>query len=447
MAKSSWFKERGIQNIECIIPDINGVPRGKVLPADKVSDNGECPGLKFPMSVFAVTVMGDYTGVVRGDEAYRDVDLSLQLDMKSLRRAPGGSSPTAYVFADPHGKDGAPWKLSPRDVLKSILDLYRQKNWLPVIAPELEFYLTAPNTDPNQPLSPPMGRSGRPEFSAEPYGLEAIEEFQPIIDQIYEAGKIAGLDLDTLIHESGRAQLEINFKHGDPLGLADQVILFKRIVRQVALAHGCYATFMAKPIEGQPGSSMHLHVSVVDHASGKNVFADAGGEDSALFLNFVGGLQTYLPQVMPLFAPFVNSFRRLIPGYSAPINVHWGLENRTCGLRVPESDGSNRRIENRLPGADANPYLAMAATLLAGYLGMTEKLTPSPQALENAYRHEHALPKTMDEALAKMEACEPILKVLDAGFVYAYCNVKKAELREFQSVITPWERQHLLLKV
>jgi glutamine synthetase len=250
-----------------------------------------------------------------------------------------------------------------------------------------------------------------------------------------------------MIHESGTAQLEINFLHGDPVRLADQVLVFKRIVRQVALQHGVYATFMAKPMEHQPGSAMHIHVSMVEAASGENLFANPNGADSQLFRHFAGGLQTYLPEVIPLLAPNVNSFRRMRPNHSAPINVQWGYDNRSCGLRVPISDRGNRRIENRIPGADASPYLAIAATLICGYIGIDQSVEPMPQTNQNAYHEPRTLPRTLEEALERFKACQPVRDFLGANFFRAFVRIKEAELEAFQTVISSWERDHLLLKV
>jgi glutamine synthetase len=371
----------------------------------------------------------------------------LRPDPATLCVAPGFKTPTAYVFADAYHTDGSPWTSSPRQVLKAVMELYAARGWRPVIAPELEFYLTALNPDPDLPLTPPAGRSGRAETSPQPYGLEAITEYEDLIEAIYEYSETAELNLDTMIHESGTAQLEINFLHGDPVRLADQVLVFKRIVRQVALQHGVYATFMAKPMEHQPGSAMHLHVSVVDADSGDNLFADESGADSAMFRHFVAGQQRYLPEIAPLFAPNVNSFRRMRPSHSAPINVQWGYDNRSCGLRVPISDRTNRRIENRLPGADASPYLALAATLMSGYLGVAEAIEPAAQVPGNAYHHARTLPRTLEEALERFAACQPVLDLLGEPFSRAFIRIKAAELEAFQGVISSWERDHLLLKV
>jgi len=442
----TWIESHRITEVECLVPDMNGVLRGKVVPATKLVQSARDRSLRLPSSVFSLTVTGDYADA-GDDDAHQDPDMVLMPDPSSLRVAPGFKTPTAYVFADALHTDGSPWASSPREVLKAVVALYAKRGWRAVVAPELEFYLTALNPDPDLPLTPPAGRSGRAETSPQPYGLEAITEYEDLIETIYEYAETAELVVDTMIHESGTAQLEINFLHGDPVRLADQVLVFKRIVRQVALQHGVYATFMAKPMEHQPGSAMHLHVSVEDAATGENLFAESSGADSQLFRHFAGGLQTYLPEVAPLLAPNINSFRRMRPGLSAPINVQWGYDNRSCGLRVPISDRHNRRIENRIPGADASPYLVIAATMIAGYIGVDRAVEPSPQTSANAYHEPRTLPRTLEEALERFKACQPVRDLLGASFFRAFVRIKEAELEAFQEVISSWERDHLLLKV
>jgi len=440
----SWILERKISEIECLIPDMNGVLRGKVLPAAKFVRAQQLGALRMPSSVFAVTVTGEYAG--DEDRDIQDPDMLILPDIATLRLAPGFQTPTAFVFADAHMPTGEPWQASPRNLLKKVLGLYAKRGWRPVVAPELEFYLTAPNVDPDLPLTPPVGRSGRPETSPQPYGLEALTEYEELIEAIYEQGEAADLHLDTMIHESGTAQLEINFHHGDPLLLADQVLIFKRIVRQVALQHSMHATFMAKPMAEQPGSAMHLHCSLVDEI-GANLFADADGNDTPTFRHFVGGLQKLLPEISPLFAPTVNSFRRMRPSHSAPINVQWGVDNRSCGLRVPIDDAQNRRIENRLPGADANPYLATAAMLIAGWIGIEQQAEPQPQVDGSAYHHARTLPRTLEHAMDRLRDCTSAIDILGEQFLTAFSAIKQAELDHFQHVVSSWERDHLLLKV
>ena len=227
-----------------------------------------------------------------------------------------------------------------------------------MVAPELEFFLVEPNTDPDYPLKPPIGRSGRPEIGRQAYSIDAVNEFDPLFDDIYDFCEAQDLDIDTLIHEAGAAQMEINFNHGDALDLADQAFLFKRTAREAALRHKMYATFMAKPLAGEPGSAMHIHQSVVDAKTGKNIFSDARRQaDSRCSSRIIAGLQKYLPAAMSLFAPNVNSYRRITRYNSAPINVQWGFDNRTAGLRVPHVGraGAPRREPPRRRGRQSVP--------------------------------------------------------------------------------------------
>lgn len=280
--------------------------------------------LRIPASVFSVTVTGEYPENIDSIIPDVDPDLVLVPDPSTIRAAPGFASPTAYVIADAYSRDGKALSVAPRMILKKVLALYAKRGWQPVVAPEVEFYLVSKNTDADFPLVPPTGRSGRAETASQPFGLEALGEFEDIIEHIYDFCEKAELNIDTMIHESGAAQLEVNFVHGDALALADQVLLFKRIVRQVALEHGVYATFLAKPMSDQPGSAMHIHQSILEESSGRNIFSTPNGRDSSLFRSYIAGLARLLPQVTPLFAPNVNSFRRMRPDTSAPINVQWG---------------------------------------------------------------------------------------------------------------------------
>lgn len=441
---AQWLRAKGIGEVECLVPDINGVVRGKVWPADKFIASVGNRSLRLPSSVFSVTITGNYADTDADDFLYRDPDVTLLPDINSICVAPGFRTPTAFVVADALHRNGDQFEVAPRYVLKRILAKYAEMGWEMVVAPELEFYLTEINSDPDLPIVPPRGRSGRAESSPQPYGLESVTEFEDIIEEIYDNSEVASLQLDTMIHEGGTAQLEINFNHGEPVALCDQVVIFKRIVRQVALKHGVYATFMAKPMESQPGSAMHLHISAQDR-DGVNLFGTEAGLTPE-FRHFVGGLQQYLPEVVPLFAPNVNSFRRMRPAHSAPINVQWGLDNRSCGLRIPVSSPRNTRIENRLPGADANPYIAIAATLAAGYIGLRDRIEPLPLIHANAYEQARTLPRNLDGALKQMIGCQPIIDLLGEGFINAFYQIKMNELAAYDEVISSWERDHLLLK-
>jgi glutamine synthetase len=208
-----------------------------------------------------------------------------------------------------------------------------------------------------------------------------------------------------------------------------------------------YATFMAKPHAKEPGSAMHIHQSIVDKKTRKNIFSNPDGSPSQLFFSHIAGLQRYLPDAMSLFAPNVNSYRRITRYQLAPINVQWGYDNRTAGLRVPMSAPEARRVENRLGGADANPYIAIATSLACGYLGMVEGLQPSEPITGSAHDMPFQLPRSLDEALTRLRNCEPLVELLSDPFIAAYTIVKQAEYEVFLQVISSWEREHLLLNV
>jgi glutamine synthetase len=296
-------------------------------------------------------------------------------------------------------------------------------------------------------LKAPVGRSGRSETSRQAYSIDAVNEFDPLFEDIYAYCEQMELNVDTLIHEAGAGQMEINFFHGPPLGLADEVFFFKRTVREAALRHDMFATFMAKPIAGEPGSAMHVHQSLVDRTTGRNLFSNDDGTPSRAFHWYIGGLQKYVPAAMALFAPYVNSYRRLARFTAAPINIQWGTDNRTVGIRSPVAQPAARRIENRVIGADANPYVALAATLACGYLGMKQQLEPTPECKGDAYLGDFQLPRSLGEALTLFRNATDLADVLGREFVTVYSEIKEVEHAEFMKVISPWEREHLLLHV
>lgn len=444
-----WITAHRVDEVECLISDMSGVPRGKIIPANKFLKLHKENGLRIPETIFMQTVTGDYADQsdIFGENSH---DVIFTPDPDTIRIVPWYNqqvNAVAQVICDVSYLDGKPIDFSPRYVLKKVLGLYEEMGLRPVVAPELEFYLIDKNLDPDLPLEPPIGQNGRRESGRQAYGIDAANEFDPIMEDIYAFCETARVDIDTMAHEAGPAQMEINFNHGNALELADMVFVFKRIVRQAALKHGTYATFMAKPHQNQPGSAMHIHQSVLDIKTGKNIFATNSGKDSRLFMYYIGGLQKYLPAAMALLAPNVNSFRRIARYSDAPINVHWGQDNRTVGLRVPNSSPAARRVENRVPGVDCNPYLAMAATLACGYLGMREKILPGKPVTGDAYRYAFGLPRHQADAIHKLGHSKPLKEVLGEMFVKAYIEVKNTEYDLYQQVISSWERENLLLNV
>jgi glutamine synthetase len=443
---ANWMQAHAIQDVECITADMNGVPRGKIIPADrflKMVETGR--ELRMPEIIYAMTITGDYPEEDVATDP-RVIDINFVPDLSTARLVPWYDEPTAQVICDAVYVDGTPVAISARQVLKHVMNQYKALGLTPVVAPEVEFYLVDKNLDPDLPLQPPIGRSGRRATAKAGYGIEAANEYDPIIEDIYEWADAQDLQLDTLSHESGTAQMEINFEHGDPVERADQTMLFKRTVREAALKHDIYATFMAKPIEDQPGSALHLHVSVIDQ-DGNNIFATEDGVFTEAFMHYIGGLQHYMAAAMPLLAPNVNSYRRFRKFLDAPINTHWSQDNRTVGLRVPLSDPQATRVENRVAGADANPYLATAATLACGLLGLMEKIDAQPPVDGDAYTKAHTLPRTLYDALWRFNLAKSMHSVLGEAFVVAVNQVKETELDHYQGVISSWEREYLLLNV
>jgi glutamine synthetase len=439
-----FFRERGISEVEAIIPDMAGIARGKIMPAEKFAED---EGMRLPESIFLQTVTGDYPADTSTAMSPAEIDIVLKADPKTVRVVPWAAEPTAQVIHDCYYSDGRRVTMSPRHVLRHVLELYAERGWEPVVAPELEFYLIEPNIDADYPLKPPVGRSGRAEPGRQSYSIAAVNEFDPLFDDLYAFCEAQDIEIDTLIHEDGPAQMEINLLHGNALDLADQAFLFKRTAREAALRHKMYTTFMAKPHAKEPGSAMHIHQSVVDAKTRRNIFSNADGTPTQLFFAHIAGLQKYLPAAMSLFAPNVNSYRRITRQQLAPINVQWGYDNRTAGLRVPVSGPENRRVENRLGGADANPYLAIAASLACGYLGMVGNLQPTEPIGGSAHDLPFALPRGLDESLRRLKESEPLVRILGEPFVAAFTIVKESEYEVFLQVISSWEREHLLLNV
>ena len=442
----NWLNEHRVTEIECLVPDLTGVARGKILPREKFTEDR---GMRLPEAVVAMGVTGEFPeeGPYYDVISPTDRDMHLQPDPSTARIVPWATDPTAQVIHDCFDAHGKLVPFAPRSVLRRVCDLFAADGMDPVVAPELEFYLVARNPDPDIPLKPPIGRSGRAETSRQAYSIDAVNEFDPLFEDVYAYCEKMELNVDTLIHEVGAGQMEINFFHAHPLGLADEVFMFKRTVREAALRHDMFATFMAKPIAGEPGSAMHIHQSILNKATGKNIFSNEDGTPTKEFYWYIGGLQKYIPAAMALFAPYVNSYRRLVRSNAAPINIQWGTDNRTVGIRSPVASAAARRVENRVIGADANPYAALAATLACGYLGMKQRIEPSPECKGDAYLGDFQLPRSLGVALDMLRAEHDLAEVLGQEFVTVYCEVKEIEHAEFMKVISPWEREHLLLHV
>ena len=441
-AARDYLDANRLDEVECMISDLPGIARGKAVPAGKWEKQTQ---FHLPESIFFQTLTGGW-GEAAGDAGFTEPDMILIPDYSTATAAPWTADGTLQVIHDAFGTNGEPIQFSPRNVLKRVVALYEAEGWTPVVAPEMEFFLVAPNTDPAKPIEPMIGRSGRPAAARQAYSMTAVDDYGPVIDDIYEFAEIQGFEIDGITQEGGAGQLEINLNHGDPIALADEVFFFKRLLKEAALKHNCFATFMAKPIENEPGSAMHIHHSILDKA-GNNIFTGPNGEETDAFFHFIGGLQKHLPSVVAIMAPYVNSYRRYVKDHAAPINLSWARDNRTTGLRVPLSSPSARRIENRLAGMDCNPYLCIAASLACGYLGMKNATKPDTRFEGDAYEGDGELPQGLWAALDLFDENTAMHDMLGPDFARVYSIVKHAEYNEFLQVISPWEREHLLLNV
>ncbi len=442
-AAKAYLEGRRLDEVECIISDLPGIARGKAVPATKFAKQNY---FHLPDSIFFQTITGDW-GEAAGEGGFIEQDMVLYPDMSTATAAPWTGDWTLQVIHDAFDSEGVPIPFSPRNVLRRVVKLYTDRGLTPVIAPEMEFYLVARNIDPAQEIKPMMGRSGRPAAARQAYSMTAVDEFGPVIDDIYDFAEAQGFEIDGITQEGGAGQLEINLAHGDPIQLADEVFYFKRLIREAALRHDCFATFMAKPIEDEPGSSMHIHHSVLNSKTGKNIFAGKNGTETDAFYHFIAGLQNHMPAAIAVMAPYVNSYRRYVKDHAAPINLEWARDNRTTGIRIPISGAGSRRVENRLAGMDCNPYLAIAASLACGLLGLEAAQMPAPEFKGDAYEGDGDIPRVLGDALDLFDEATQLHEMLGTEFARVYSIVKRTEYEEFLQVISPWEREHLLLNV
>jgi glutamine synthetase len=421
-----FIRRHGIKKVRLVFADQNGLMRGKNVPAE-IFLKGLEKGFGFAQSIFAMDIEGETiaeTGLLweNGDPDCRTVP-----DLDTLTLVPWKQD-TAQVIVDAFAENGTPFFADPRHVLKKLLRLLAEAGYTAKVASELEFYLL--HGDTRQPTT-----SG-----TQAYSILHIVSVEKILEQFERNSEQMDIPLEATLSEYAPGQFEINLRYEDALRMADHTFLFRNLVKETAQQLGYHATFMAKPFADSAGSSFHLHMSLWQN--GNNVFAH--GTDTRelpkLLQYFISGCQRYLNPAMAFFAPHVNSYKRLRPGSYAPINDSWGRDNRSVSLRVPAAEGNASRLENRVPGADGNPYLVIAAALAIGWLGMQEKLSPKPQFAGNAYALPATVPRDLHAALDALQASSNIMQLLGEEFVQVYTAVKHAEWRKYVGTISEWER-------
>ena len=429
------------ERIDLMLCDLNAVLRGKWLPSSEISkliDNQ----VRIPLSTYAPNIFGfelpaTGLGIIQGDP-----DGVLKPILGTLKPVPWAEGNVAQVLVEMHEMDGSISELSPRQILKLILDQFNAKGLNPVVACELEFYLLNKRKNISDPPTP---LDGTPD--AQNYDLEVLSRSESLLRAIQAASHIVGLPIDTMIAEFGPGQFEINFHHtADVLAAADTAILFRRIVRGVAAEHNMEATFMAKPYASHPGNGMHLHASVLDE-KGENIFNASDDKIAPTLRHAVAGVLNTMNEFQAIFAPHLNSYRRFFLGGFAPCAPDWGIDNRNAGIRLPEINGSSARLEHRICGADVNPYLAFAA-ILAGVLHGIEAQEEPPLPLEDKNALP-AVPLTTNWALSveNFATSDLAAKVFGKSYRDIYTILRRDEIAQLTAEISPIEYKTYLSRL
>jgi glutamine synthetase len=429
-----------IQFFEVIFTAMSGVPRGKRLRRHEILPVYDY-GRFLPGSILVCDITGQDcadTGLVWEDG---DADRLAKPAPGTLVPAPWLGADTAQVLTSLYELDGAPNDLDPRHVLRGVLERFAADGLTPVVACELEYYLVDPARTPagGVTLAGAYDTGQKPTLHGV-YGLRELEDFSPFLRDLWAAADTQGVPLEGAIAEYAPGQLELTLKHGpDALRAADEAVMYKRLAKGVAVRHGCEATFMAKPFAERAGSGLHLHVSVND-AAGNNIFASEDPAGEPPLRHAVGGLKATLADGMAIFAPNANSYRRFRANSYAPVAPTWGVNNRTVSLRVPAGPPKGRHIEHRVAGADANPYLALAALLAGVHHGLTHAIDPGPPVTGDGYAAAAAsdlrLPTTWFAAVDHFERSEVMRDYLGDRFVTMFGKVKRTEQDRFFEVVS-----------
>ena len=429
-----FLKEHpAIHAIDAVFPDICGILRGKRLTLE-LARQLFSDGLQMPGSMLLLSVSGGSLDPLGKGVSDGDPDVLIRPLAGSLHIIPWAGEARAQVTVGFVNDDGKPSTFEPRALLSRVLARFDQLGLTPVIAGEVEFCLIDPECGadgrPQRPRSP---KSGLRHNSNQLMSLSYVDDFGTYIEDVRLACEALAVPITAINAEYGGDQFEINLHHIDnAMTAADHTILLKQIVQSVAINHDIRASFMAKPYADTAGSGMHWHMSLLDE-SGCNVFDDDGGDDgSEILRHAIAGVLQTMPECMAYYAPNINSFRRFQPGLFVPVSRSWGYNNRSVAVRIPGGSPANRRLEFRVPGADANPYLALAALLAGAHHGIAAKLEPPPPSTGNACEaHDAGLPLRLDDALRCCEKAGTLADYLGADYCAVYADCKRLEFDEF----------------
>ncbi|MGH6891998.1 MAG: glutamine synthetase family protein [Dongiaceae bacterium] len=435
----------GVTQVDAFLADMNGIPRGKRFPvheAAKIWDGG----VQLPFCLYFLDVTGEDLDPGGQSEARGDPDGNAWPVAGTLAPVPWGQEPMAQVLLTMPEQRNQPCLVDPRQVLASVAARFAKRGLTPVVAVELEFYLMDRKRGTlGEPLPPISPATGEPDSSRQLYSISGLDTYADFVRDVSEAAQAQKVPASTAIAENSPGQFEINLHHeADAVKACDHAILLKRIIKSVAPRHGFSASFMAKPYLDRAGSGMHVHCSLVD-AKRRNLFDAAGEKGSAILRHAIGGLAATTAEAMALLAPNLNSYRRFRPGSLVPMGTAWGYNNRSVAFRVPTGSPEARRIEHRIAGADANPYLALAA-ILAGMLhGIERKLDPgAPSTTDVSARIDPKMPFQWREAIARLRRAKILPDYLGADYLALYADAKAAELTKFNAAISPQEHEWYL---
>ena len=421
-----------IESVQVVWTDLCGVARGKVLRRDEVVPAWK-DGRFMPISALVLDVTGQdvpETGLVF-DEG--DRDMLMWPVPGTFVRVPWMEK-TAQYTAAVHDLDGTPHYADPRNALEKVVTRFKKElKMTPVGAVELEFFLMDRESAlAGKPMAPrSLINEARPQHY-QAYHLQDTDDFAPFFKDLYAWCEIQDLPAKTLISEYAPGQMEIVLRHrADVLDACDEGVMLKRLIKACAEKHGLAATFMAKPYSEWTGSGMHIHISLADE-EGNNLFAAEDPMQTELLLHSLGGLKAAMAESMLIFAPNANSYRRFRRNSYAPVSASWGINNRTVSLRIPAGAAKACHIEHRPSGADANPYLVMAAILAGMHYGITEKADPGNPVTGNGYeRRAKYIPGNWFDAIDAFWRASILKEYFGKEFVDTYCTLKEVEADRF----------------
>lgn len=425
--------------IDLLLPDMNGLLRGKRITRDaleKIYSQGVC----LPMSLIATDITGNTVEETGLGYDIGDEDRICRPVPGSLRPVPWQKKPMAQLLLSMEDAEGGMFAANPREVLKRVLARFTERGLKPVVAVELEFYLLDQQcTVDGRPQTSRNPVTGQRNQTTQVYYMEDLNDYQSFTDAVADACASQNIPADTAVAEYAPGQFEINLKHRDDALLAcDDALYLKRAIKSIAGQQGMNASFMAKPFVEQAGNGLHIHVSVLD-ADGRNIFEGTPEAPADALRHAIAGLQSVSNDCMLMFAPHANSYRRFVLNAFVPLNDCWGFNNRTVAMRIPHSDPANTRIEHRIAGADANPYLVTAAVLAGMLKGLDDRGDPGAPIVGNAYEQTDARMLFWRDTINDFLASDFISQHFGSDFRHIYGQQKLKEMRSFYREVTTLE--------